>query len=142
MINNMKKIIYLIPFLLVSCTVTKEVIKEVPVEVVKTEYKTEYIHDSIYQHDSTYIYMKGDTVFKTVDKLKYIERRVHDTLITHDTVPQIINTETTKIVTKNKPQWWPVWLSLGIIVLYFLITKTKFIIKLKEFIKYIINIFR
>lgn len=138
----MKKLIYLIPLFLIGCTAPKEIIREVPVEVIKTEYRTEYIHDSIYQHDSAYIYMKGDTVFKTVDKLKYIERRVHDTLITHDTIPQIINTETTKIVTKNKPQWWPVWLALGIVALYFLITKTKFIEKLKEFIKYIINIIK
>ena len=138
----MKKLIYIIPFILIGCTTPKEIIREVPVEVIKTEYKTEYIHDSIYQHDSTYIYMKGDTVFKTVDKLKYIERRVHDTLITHDTIPQIVNTETTVVKEVNKPQWWPVWLALGIVALYFLITKTKFIEKLKEFIKYIINIIK
>ena len=138
----MKKILDLIPLLFVGCTTPKEIIKEVPVEVIKTEYKTEYIHDSIYQHDSTYIYMKGDTVFKTVDKLKYIERRVHDTLITHDTIPQIINTATTVVKEVNKPQWWPVWLVAGIIGLYFLITKTKFISAIKDFIKYIILIFK
>jgi len=140
----MKKIFNTLLFsvLFVGCTATKEVIKEVPVEVIKTEYKTEYIHDSIYQHDSTYIYMKGDTVFKTVDKLKYIERRVHDTLITHDTIPQIVNTETTVVKEVNKPQWWPVWLTLGIVLLYLLITKTKFLIAIKDFIKYTIKLFK
>lgn len=138
----MKKIIYIIPFILIGCTTPKEIIREVPVEVIKTEYKTEYIHDSIYQHDSTYIYMKGDTVFKTVDKLKYIERRVYDTLITHDTIPQIVNTETTVVKEVNKPQWWPVWLALGIVLLYLLITKTKFLIAIKDFIKYIIKLFK
>lgn len=138
----MKKLIYIIPFILIGCTTPKEIIREVPIEVIKTEYKTEYIHDSIYQHDSTYIYMKGDTVFKTVDKLKYIERRVHDTLITHDTIPQIVNTETTVVKEVNKPQWWPVWLALGIVLLYLLITKTKFLIAIKEFIKYVIKLFK
>lgn len=138
----MKKLIYIIPFILIGCTTPKEIIREVPIEVIKTEYKTEYIHDSIYQHDSTYIYMKGDTVFKTVDKLKYIERRVHDTLITHDTIPQIVNTETTVVKEVNKPQWWPVWLVLGIVLLYLLITKTKFLIVIKDFIKYTIKLFK
>lgn len=138
----MKKLIYIIPFILIGCTTPKEIIREVPIEVIKTEYKTEYIHDSIYQHDSTYIYMKGDTVFKTVDKLKYIERRVHDTLITHDTIPQIVNTETTVVKEVNKPQWWPVWLALGIVLLYLLITKTKFLIVIKDFIKYTIKLFK
>lgn len=138
----MKKLIYIIPFILIGCTTPKEIIREVPVEVIKTEYKTEYIHDSIYQHDSTYIYMEGDTVFKTVDKLKYIERRVHDTLITHDTIPQIVNTEATVIKEVSKPQWWPVWLALGIVLLYLLITKTKFLIAIKDFIKYIIKLFK
>lgn len=140
----MKRFFYFILFavLLVSCNSVKEIVKEVPVEVIKTEYQTQYIHDSIYTHDSTFIYMKGDTVFNTQYKFKYIERIAYDTLITHDTIPQIINTETTKIVTKNNPQWWPVWLSLGIILLYLLTTKTKFINIIKEFIKYIIKLFK
>ena len=136
------KYLFIIPLMVVSCTAPKEIIREVPVEVIKTEYKTEYVHDSIYQHDSTYIYMKGDTVFNTQYKTKYIERRVHDTLITHDTIPQIVNTETTKTIIKNNPQWWPVWLALGIVLLYLLITKTKFLIAIKEFIKYVIKLFK
>lgn len=108
-------ILALCTILLTGCHSPKEIIREVPVEVIKTEYQTQYIHDSIYQHDSTYIYMKGDTVFKTVDKLKYIERTVHDTLITHDTIPQTITV--TEVVEKKVPQWWPVWLFCGLIIL-------------------------
>lgn len=134
--------ISLILLLITSCTSPKEIIREVPVEVIKTEYKTEYVHDSTYIHDSTFIYMKGDTVFSTKYQLKYIERRVHDTLITHDTIPQIVNTETTITKTVNKPQWWPVWLALGIVLLYFLITKTKFIEYVKTLIKIIIKILK
>lgn len=107
-------ILVLCIILLTGCHSPKEIIREVPVEVIKTEYQTQYIHDSIYQHDSTYIYMKGDTVFKTVDKLKYIERTVHDTLITHDTIPQTITV--TEVVEKKVPQWWPVWLFCGLII--------------------------
>lgn len=140
----MKKlfIILLASIVLTSCTITKEVIKEVPVEVTKTEYKTEYIHDSIHEHDSTYIYKEGDTVFKTKWQLKYIERIVHDSLIIHDSIPVYLNN--TKYITNtvNKPQWWPVWLALGIVLLYFLITKTKFLIAIKDFIKYIIKLFK
>lgn len=139
----MKKIfsIFILSILFIGCTTTKEIIKEVPVEVIKTEYQTQYIHDSIYTHDSTFIYMKGDTVFNTQYKFKYIERIAHDTLITHDTIPQIINTETTKVVTKNNPQWWPVWLALGIVLLYLLVAKTSIVEKIKDFIKYIVKLF-
>ena len=137
----MKKLLFtLISLCLVGCTSVKEVIREVPIKITQTEYKTEFIHDSTYVHDSTYLFVKGDTVFKTEYKFKYIERRTHDTLITHDTIPQVINIETTKVV--NKPQWWPIWLALGIVVLYFLTTKTKFVAYLKEFIKYIIKLFK
>ena len=139
---NMKKLIYLIPLMFISCTSPKTIIKEVPVEVVKTEYKTELVHDSTYVHDSTFVYIKGDTVFKTDYKFRYIERTAYDTLITHDTIPQIITVENTKTVVKNNPQWWPVWLALGIVLLYLLITKTTFIKTIKNFIKYIINLFK
>lgn len=127
--------------LLTACSTPKEIIREVPVEVIKTEYNTQYIHDSIYTHDSTFVYMKGDTVFNTQYKYKYIERIAHDTLITHDTIPQPITITETKVVEKNVPQWWPVWLALGIVLLYLLITKTKFVNIIKTFIKYIIKLF-
>ena len=135
------KYILLAVILLTACSTPKEIIREVPVETIKTEYKTQYIHDSIYDKDSTFIYIKGDTVFNIQYKYKYIERTVHDTLISHDTIPQIVNTETTVTVTEKDPQWWPVWLALGIVLLYLLITKTKFVNIIKTFIKYIIKLF-
>lgn len=110
-------------FLLVSCHSTKEIIKEVPVETVRTEYQNVYIHDSIYQNDSIFIFMKGDTVFQTNTKYKYIKQQVHDTLIQRDTIPQIINTETTKIVEKKVPQWWPVYIALILFILIPFLTK-------------------
>ena len=110
-------------FLLASCHSTKEIIKEVPVETARTEYQNVYIHDSIYQNDSTFIFIKGDTVFQTNTKYKYIKQQIHDTLIQRDTIPQIVNTEITKIVEKKVPQWWPVYVALILLVLLPFLTK-------------------
>lgn len=101
--------------LLIGCKGPKEIIKEVPVEVVKTEYKDIYHFDSIYLHDSINTYIKGDTVFRDKLQYKYIEKQVHDTLVTHDTIPKTVTV--TEIVEKKVPQWWPVWLFCGIVVL-------------------------
>ena len=100
--------------LLVSCHTPKTIIKEVPVEVVKTEYKDVWHFDSVYLKENVYIYQKGDTIFKDSIVKHYIEKQVHDTLITHDTIPQIIYQD--KIIEKKVPQWWPVWLFCGLII--------------------------
>ena len=137
----MKKIVLLfICILLIGCTKTKEIVREVPVEVTKTEYKDVWHFDSIYLKENVYIYQKGDTIFRDSIVKHYIEKQIHDTVATHDTIPQIIYRD--RIVEKKVAQWWPVWLSLGIILCYFLITKTKLIENIKQFIKYFINIFK
>ena len=125
----MKKIfsIFVLSVIFVGCTTVKEVIKEVPVEVIREVEKTVYVHDTTYTKDSVIVYQKGDTIFKEKLIYKYVGKTVHDTLISHDTIPQIINTETTITKTVNKPQWWPVWLALGVVLLYLLISKTKFV---------------
>ena len=140
----MKKIfsIFVLSVIFVGCTTVKEVIKEVPVEVIREVEKTVYVHDTTYTKDSVIVYQKGDTIFKEKLIYKYVGKTVHDTLISHDTIPQIINTETTITKTVNKPQWWPVWLALGVVLLYLLISKTKFVSIIKEFIKYIIKLFK
>lgn len=110
----MKKILCLIPFILIGCSAPKEIIKEVPVEVVKEVEKTVFVHDTTYTKDSVIVYQKGDTIYKEKLVYKYVGKTVHDTLIAHDTIPKpIYNTE---IKTVNKPQWWPVWLMLGVII--------------------------
>lgn len=116
----MKKFVYIFALcvLLISCK-TQYIVKEVPVEVEveKIVYKNKIQHDSIYVIDSIKIYQKGDTVFKDVIKYKYNTKVLYDSLIIHDTVavPKIINN--TKIQEKKVPQWWPVWLSCGIVLL-------------------------
>lgn len=138
----LKKFLYISSILLIvsGCCSPKEIIREVPVEVVHDVYHNIYIHDTTHTTDSTIIYKEGDTIFKEKYKYIYKERTVHDTLATHDTIPQPFYITTTNTV--KDPQWWPVWLSLGIILLYFIITKTKFVKGIKDFINYIINIFK
>lgn len=107
-----KKIfLFLIPFIIVSCKTIEKVV-EVPVEVIKTEHENIYHYDSIFQKEYVNVYVKGDTVFKDSTVTIYKEKQVHDTLITHDTIPRVVPIE--KIVEKKVPQWWPVWLMIGI----------------------------
>ena len=140
----MKKLFSLLVFsvLFIGCTTVKEVIKEVPVEVIREVEKTVYVHDTTYTKDSVIIYQRGDTIFKEKLIYKYVGKTVHDTLRTHDTIPQIINTETIVTKTVNKPQWWPVRLAVGIVLLYLLLTKTNFGEIIKNFIKYVIKLFK
>lgn len=62
----------------------------IPVETVKTEYKIRdsIRHDSIYQHDSVYLAIKGDTVYqykyKYLYKYQYVNKT--DTLIKTDSI--------------------------------------------------------
>ena len=113
----MKKVLYSILFtiLFIGCHSPKEIIREVPVEVTHDVYHNIYIHDTTHTTDSTIIYQKGDTVFKEKYVNEYIEKTVHDTLATHDTIPQPFYITETKIV--KEPQWWPVWLFTGFIIL-------------------------
>lgn len=73
-------------FAICSCTS----IKYVPVETVKTEYKTRdsIRHDSIYQHDSVFYMVKGDTVYKYKEKYlyKYLFLNKTDTVLKVDSV--------------------------------------------------------
>lgn len=131
----MKKSLLLLGLIILNSCSTKTIVKEIPVETIRTEYKDIYHFDSIYLKENVYVYQRGDTVFKDSISIKYVEKQIHDTLITHDTIPQIINNETTKVVEKKVPQWWPVWLSLGIVLLFLLVTKTKFIQIIKNIIK-------
>lgn len=62
----------------------------IPVETVKTEYRVRdsIRHDSVYQQDSVYVTVKGDTVYeykyKSLYKYQYINRT--DTLMKTDSI--------------------------------------------------------
>ena len=55
--------------------------KYVPVESVRTEieYRDRWQRDSIHVHDSTFIYIKGDTVFRDRWHMEYKDRTLRDT---------------------------------------------------------------
>lgn len=65
-------------------------IQYVPVETVKVEYKDRLKIDSVIKYDSIFYnrYMKGDTIFVTKEKYKYIDkiRIVRDSVLKTDSI--------------------------------------------------------
>lgn len=88
----MRRLPYIIILLtLAICFVSCRSIRYVPVETVRTEYKTRdsIRFDSIYQRDSVYMLVRGDTVYEY--KYKYLYRYLTinrtDTVIKNDSIP-------------------------------------------------------
>ncbi len=94
----MRNIFYILILLLITSCSVREKIVEVPVEKVKKEYiyntKVDTIRDSIMTKDSVFMYIQGDTVFKTKIQNKYLYKYrniyVKDTIHTTDTIPKIV----------------------------------------------------
>lgn len=86
----MKRIIYIIILLMSAICFVSCRTQYVPVETVRTEYKTrDSIRvDSIYNQDSIYVLVKGDTIYqyryKYLYKYQYLNRT--DTVIKTDSV--------------------------------------------------------
>ena len=81
----MKRIIFLILiFALWGCT--KRIYIPVTTTVTEIEYRDRLQHDSIYFSDSVLIVTKGDTVFNTKIKYRYINKIVKDTVNRTDSV--------------------------------------------------------
>lgn len=128
---------------LIGCKPVKEIVEiPVPYEVIKEVEKKVYVHDSTFVHDSTIVYQKGDTVFKEKIKYIYVKNTVYDTLLKKDSIEKPVYITNTVTETVEEPQWWPVWLTLGIVLLYFILIKTKFGKAILDFIKYIIKLFK
>ena len=64
-----------------SCK-TIDHIDYIPVETVKTEYRDRLVetYDSIHVHDSVFVAVKGDTIYKYKQQLIYKNTFVHDTI--------------------------------------------------------------
>ena len=108
----MKALIYITMFLMsgiwfVSC----RSVQYVPVENIRTEYKTrDSIRvDSIYNQDSIYVFVKGDTVYqyryKYLYKYQYINRA--DTVIKTDSV------QVPYPIEKQLSRWQSIKMELG-----------------------------
>lgn len=78
-------------YLTLTACKTIEKVEYVPVKTVKTEYRDRLLetYDSIHIHDSVFVQVKGDTIFKDRWKLVYKNRYVHDTAYVHrtDSIP-------------------------------------------------------
>jgi hypothetical protein len=58
----------------------------IPVESVRTEYRDKYLRDSFYVHDSSNIYVNGDTVREYLYRYIYRDRFMYDTISICDTI--------------------------------------------------------
>lgn len=86
-------------------------IQYVPVETVKTEYKTRDIirFDSIYEHDSIFLFVKGDTVYKEKYRYKYRYLTINKT----DTVMLTDSVQIPYPVEKQLTRWQQMKIELG-----------------------------
>ena len=62
----MKRLLYILVVLIILGGFSSCRTQYIPVETIKTEYRTRdsIRHDSIYQQDSVYVTVKGDTVYE------------------------------------------------------------------------------
>ncbi len=106
---TMKCLIYIL--LLASVCMSCRSIKYVPVETVKTEYKTRdsIRYDSIYQRDSVYMQLKGDSVY--LYKYKYLYRYL--TINKTDTVLKADSIQVPYPVEKQLTRWQKIKIELG-----------------------------
>ena len=107
----------------------------VPVETVRTEYKTRdsIRFDSVYQRDSIYMLVKGDTVYQY--KYKYLYRYL--TMNRTDTIVKTDSIQTPYAVEKQLSRWQSIKMELGgwafgIIILFTLIIIGQIIFKSKK----------
>lgn len=107
----MKNLLYIILLTLAICLTSCRSIKYVPVETVKTEYKTRdsIRFDSIYEHDSIFLFIKGDTVYKEKYRYKYRYLTINKT----DTVMLTDSVQIPYPVEKQLTRWQQMKIELG-----------------------------
>ena len=79
-----KLIVFFIVFAVFGCT--KRIYIPVTTTITEIEYRDMLQHDSIYFFDSVLIERKGDTVFNTKIKYKYISKFIKDTVSIKDSI--------------------------------------------------------
>lgn len=107
----MKNLLYIILLMLAICLTSCRSIKYVPAETVKTEYKTRdsIRFDSIYEHDSIFLFVKGDTVYKEKYRYKYRYLTINKT----DTVMLTDSVQIPYPVEKQLTRWQQMKIELG-----------------------------
>ena len=89
-----KKLIYiciltLFTFVFTGCK-TRTIVNPVEVDRIKIEYRDRLILDSIYNRDTTLIYMRSDTVFKDVIKWRTSLKVRTDSIVKVDSIPYTV----------------------------------------------------
>ncbi|WP_221660803.1 hypothetical protein [Bacteroides xylanisolvens] len=106
----MKALIYIILLTLAICFVSCRT-QYIPVETVRTEYRVRdsIRHDSVYQQDSVYVLVKGDTVYQYRYKYLYKYQYLNRT----DTVIKIDSVQVPYPVEKQLSRWQSIKMELG-----------------------------
>ena len=107
----MKRLVYIIMLLILAACFISCRTQYIPVESVRTEYKardsTRY--DSIYQRDSIYTLIKGDTVYQY--RYKYLYRYL--TINRTDTILKNDSIRVPYLVEKKLNRWQSIKMELG-----------------------------
>ena len=131
----MKRLIYIIILLILAICFVSSRTRYSPGESVRTEYKTRdsIRFDSIYQRDSVYMLVKGDTIYQYRYKYlyRYLTTNRTDTILKHDSIPIPYPVE------KQLSRWQTIKMELGgwafgIIILFTLIIIGQIIFKSKK----------
>lgn len=131
----MKVLIYIAMFLMSGIWLASCRVQYVPVETVRTEYKT---HDSIridsvFNQDSVYILVKGDTVYQY--RYKYLYKFLY--LNKTDTVVKTDSIQVPYPVEKQLTRWQTVKMELGgwaigVILLFVLIIVSRLVYRSRK----------
>lgn len=107
----MKRLIYIIILLILAICFVSCRTQYIPVESVRTEYKTRdsIRFDSIYQRDSVYMLVKGDTIYQY--RYKYLYRYL--TINRTDTILKNDSIRVPYLVEKKLNRWQSIKMELG-----------------------------
>lgn len=105
-------ILFLALLTLASCASTRRATSTTTIERDSSHHATHqldsikslrYHRDSIYVHDSIYIFEKGDTVTKYVEKVRYKWQVLQDTIIRDRIITDTLYVTETEYITVEKP---------------------------------------
>lgn len=131
----MKRLVYIIILLILAVCFTSCRTQYIPVETVRTEYRVRdsIRHDSVYQQDSVYVLVKGDTVYQYRYKYLYKYQYLNRT----DTVIKIDSVQVPYPVEKQLSRWQSIKMELGgwafgLVIAFILIIIGRIVFKLKK----------
>jgi hypothetical protein len=131
----MKKYLFLICLILVSCkttqTTTNSQHKEQTVKI-DSVYIKQFVHDTTYVEKETYVEVKGDCKDSIVKQTIYKEKIIKDTINNNASSIDTVYINTTDTIIKEVPaelNWYhQTWIGLGWIFLIIILGKVGWII--------------